>query len=275
MHSRKGTEGNQRATRGAAAAWMLAGAMATGAAQATEPQAWRLLDEGNAIGCAQAFAHTARTRWAKGDRTGAARNGYWAARCAMQAGERKAALRWRDWVAAHGAGTWHGKLVQGGRTNPRSEEGRWLVRSVIVVESNGEADAVSHKGALGLMQVMPATGREVLGDVSTTSTRRCLLDARCNVAVGSRYLATQLRAFEGNLIDALAAYNAGPARAKRWRSGSRRRDPIEYVDRIPIPETREYVSKVLARLWEATERPGERSRTRALVQRLQWPRMRS
>ncbi len=96
-----------------------------------------------------------------------------------------------------------------------------LVRSVIRHESAGRPDAVSVKGAMGLMQLMPGTARE-LGVV-------CPFDPRENVLAGTRYL-RQLHDRLGSWGKAVAGYHAGPARALAGRLG---------------PETRRYVGRVL------------------------------
>jgi len=98
---------------------------------------------------------------------------------------------------------------------------RRLIESVIQQESGYDADAVSHKGAMGLMQLMPATAREL--------RVRCPFDPRENVLGGARYLRA-LRDRFGGWPKALAAYHAGPAR----------------VERGVIPgTTRRYVARVL------------------------------
>ena len=97
-----------------------------------------------------------------------------------------------------------------------------LIRSVIRHESAGDPGAVSHRGAMGLMQLMPPTAHE-LGVV-------CAFHPRQNIVGGTRYLRVQRDRF-GSWRRALAAYHAGPARVER--------------DRIPS-ETRRYVRRVLA-----------------------------
>lgn len=103
-----------------------------------------------------------------------------------------------------------------------------LIHAVITVESKHNPKAISKKGAIGLMQLMPATAQ----DFGLNRVR--LQDNRQNILVGAKYLKALLRQFDGNLELALAAYNAGPAAVKK------------YHDRIPpFEETKLYVPKVL------------------------------
>lgn len=104
-----------------------------------------------------------------------------------------------------------------------------LVRAVIKVESNFQPHARSPKGAVGLMQVMPATGRR-FGAVD-------LRDPRSNLSAGTQYLRWLLNRFDEDLTLALAAYNAGEGAVEKYG----RRIP-------PFAETQGYVSKVLANL---------------------------
>jgi soluble lytic murein transglycosylase-like protein len=103
-----------------------------------------------------------------------------------------------------------------------------LLHAVISAESAYRAQAVSHKGARGLMQVMPATGARYGFDAAA------LAEPASNIAAGSRYLADLVAMFAGDLRLALAAYNAGEHAVLRHG----RRVP-------PYPETEAYVPKVL------------------------------
>ncbi len=108
-----------------------------------------------------------------------------------------------------------------------------LLKAVMAVESNFNPYAVSDKGATGLMQLMPATARDMY--VSD------LLDPAQNIEGGARYLRMLIDQFGGDLEKVLAAYNAGPEAVRRAGGA------------VPnIPETRAYVRKVVE-LWKAFE----------------------
>ncbi|TXK33189.1 lytic transglycosylase domain-containing protein [Ottowia sp. GY511] len=110
-----------------------------------------------------------------------------------------------------------------------------LLYSVAAAESAFNADAVSHKGALGLMQIMPATAaRYGVTGYSLDTGRHNVLEPHVNAQVGSRYLADLLRRYSGDPSLAIAAYNAGEGAVAK------------YGNRIPpYPETQRYVERVM------------------------------
>jgi soluble lytic murein transglycosylase len=121
----------------------------------------------------------------------------------------------------------------------------FLVAGLIRQESFFNPVAVSPAGAVGLMQVMPETGRGLARRVGIGSyDPRMLREPELNVRLGTLFLADQLRRWGGKPTDAFAAYNAGPGRIARWRSLPEYRDEDVFVERIPIAETRDYVKKV-------------------------------
>ncbi len=121
----------------------------------------------------------------------------------------------------------------------------FLVAALIRQESAFNTDAVSGAGAIGLMQVMPATGRELArrgGPDPFSAT--ALRVADINIHLGSRYLARMLGRYDGQLPLVLAAYNAGPTRANRWSGLPEASDLLRFTERIPFFETRNYVKSV-------------------------------
>ena len=106
--------------------------------------------------------------------------------------------------------------------------------------------AQSPVGARGLMQLMPATGKEVASSLGKRQASSDLFDVEHNVLLGSAYYRQLLDRFGGNRIFALTAYNAGPHRVKRWRGKSGARLPVDvWVETIPYKETRNYVQAVM------------------------------
>jgi soluble lytic murein transglycosylase-like protein len=100
---------------------------------------------------------------------------------------------------------------------------RVLVRSVMAAESGFQPDAVSAKGAIGLMQLMPQTAQDLGADPH---------DPAQNVDAGVRYLRDLLTRYDGGLWRALAAYNAGAGAVDKYGSVPPYRETIEYVNRI-------------------------------------------
>ncbi|HQR46393.1 MAG TPA: lytic transglycosylase domain-containing protein, partial [Thermoanaerobaculia bacterium] len=119
-----------------------------------------------------------------------------------------------------------------------------LVFGLVRQESVFSPDIRSHAGAVGLMQVMPATGRQ-LHRREGHGTRPDLRNPAVNVRLGVSYLRQLLDAFGGDVVLALAGYNAGPGRARRWRADLGAQPPDEFVESIPVSETRLYVKRVL------------------------------
>lgn len=126
-----------------------------------------------------------------------------------------------------------------------------LVHAIIHRESMFNTHAVSHAGARGLMQLMPGTAREVARKTGQGYTQEKLtLDPHFNVLMGSTYLQQMLHRYNGYYPMAVAAYNAGPGRVDQWirefgdpRTG--KVDLIDWIEQIPIYETRNYVQRVM------------------------------
>jgi len=125
-----------------------------------------------------------------------------------------------------------------------------LVLAVIRQESGFDGKAISRAGARGLMQLMPATARAIARKNKLGySRKRLLTDQHYNLQLGSAYLARLLDRYDGSTLLALAAYNAGPSNVARWMStyGDPRSDwvdPIDWIESIPLEETRNYVQRI-------------------------------
>jgi soluble lytic murein transglycosylase len=135
----------------------------------------------------------------------------------------------------------------------------YLVAGLIRQESMFNANAVSGAGAVGLMQVMPATGRALArrAGIRNFDVNR-LKGPDLNVQLGTMFFADLLNQYDGRLVDVLAAYNAGPGRLARWRSLEEYRESELFAERIPYAETRDYVKVVQqnARIYAAIYGPG-------------------
>ncbi|NDH64222.1 MAG: lytic transglycosylase domain-containing protein, partial [Alphaproteobacteria bacterium] len=120
-------------------------------------------------------------------------------------------------------------------------------------ESSFNAAAVSTSGALGLMQLLPGTARDVAGRLAVPFIQDKLTrDPAYNVQLGSQYMVEMLQRFGGSYEIALAAYNAGPNRVARWLEPSSLGDPrtgkidmVDWIELIPFRETRNYVQRIM------------------------------
>ena len=121
-----------------------------------------------------------------------------------------------------------------------------LLRALVAVESGGRSDAVSAKGARGLLQVMPATARAEAARLGLGSLdEEALYQPAVNLRIGASYLARLLDRYSGDEAFALAAYNAGPTALNRWRKRLPHLASLEVVLREGYPETRLHVTRVL------------------------------
>ncbi len=119
------------------------------------------------------------------------------------------------------------------------------VYAVIRQESAFAPGAISHAGAIGLMQLMPATAREVAGKTGRSPPQRPdLIDPALNIALGTAYLAEMQRRFNGHPLVASAAYNAGPTAVRRWLPETSMPGAL-WMTEIPYAETRQYARRVL------------------------------
>ncbi len=129
---------------------------------------------------------------------------------------------------------------------------RAAIYAIARQESRFDVDAVSYSGALGVMQLMPATAEETAGMLKIGySAQRLTTDVAYNALLGSTYLGRQLARFNGSLVLAAAAYNAGGGNVNKWiasfgNPSDANVDPVVWIELIPFVQTRKYVQRVVA-----------------------------
>lgn len=135
---------------------------------------------------------------------------------------------------------------------PASAQANWtLVHAIARQESQFDRQAESPVGARGLMQLMPGTAREQAGKMGLPyDGSRLFSDTGYNMQLGSGYFDRIRGQWGGNLVLAIASYNAGPGNARKWvnANGDPRlpgADVVKWIEQIPIFETRNYVQRVL------------------------------
>lgn len=136
-------------------------------------------------------------------------------------------------------------------TVPDDHSANWtMIHAIARQESQFDRQIVSSAGARGLMQLMPGTAREVAGKLGMGYELSSLNDPHYNIRLGSTYFRQMLNYYGGSYPLAVAAYNAGPGNVNKWlRANGDPRMPggdiVQWVEDIPIYETRNYVQRVL------------------------------
>ena len=126
-----------------------------------------------------------------------------------------------------------------------------LTLAVARQESEMNPSAISGSGARGFMQIMPRTAKQVARNLSIDYDKKRLTnDINYNILLGSTYLHNLLKQYKGSYVIALAAYNAGPKVVRKWlqQYGDPRTpaiDKVDWIERLPYAETRNYVQRVL------------------------------
>ena len=150
-----------------------------------------------------------------------------------------------------------------------------LVYAIMRQESAFNPHALSPAGARGLMQVMPATARLIDSKVKGKDD---LYDPGVNMALGQRYVRALLDndVVQGDLIRLAAAYNGGPGNLAKWkRKQDMRGDPgddaLLFIETVPSPETRAYITRVLYNYWMYSHRLGHPTPSLELLAAGQWP----
>ncbi len=122
----------------------------------------------------------------------------------------------------------------------------FLIAAMILEESRYNQEIVSWAGAIGLMQIMPATGRELAQSLKIRRFRTAMLkQPDVNIRMGTKYIAYLNSLFDGNPMLVIGAYNGGPGRMKRWVASKNIKDIDEFVEKITIRETRLHIKKVI------------------------------
>jgi len=138
-----------------------------------------------------------------------------------------------------------------------------VILAVARQESEFNTVTMSGAGARGILQVMPLTARHICRSYKIRcDIPRLMKDAAYNTMMGSAYISDRMDEFSGSYILAIAGYNAGPGRAREWirefgDPRDPRVDPIDWIHRIPIQETRDYVQRVLSNIQIYRARLGE------------------
>jgi soluble lytic murein transglycosylase len=141
-------------------------------------------------------------------------------------------------------------------------------------ETEFDTDIVSGAGARGILQVMKGTASHVCHEYKIKCNHQQLVaDASYNTMIASAYVADRMAEFSGSYVLGLSSYNAGPGRTRQWirEFGDPRMagvDPIDWIERIPIEETRRYVAKVLSNIQIYRARLGDEATALRLDQDL-------
>lgn len=115
-----------------------------------------------------------------------------------------------------------------------------VIYSMINIESHFDKNAVSNKGAVGLMQILPSTAQELATELSIDSYD--LKEPEQNILLGTYYIGKLCKRF-GNLRTALCAYNAGPSNVSLWLKDGDKSPDGENLEKIPFGQTKSYVEK--------------------------------
>ena len=123
---------------------------------------------------------------------------------------------------------------------------KMLVYAIIKAESNFESNITSSSGAMGLMQLMDSTAKEMAEKLEMEySAKEILYQPDTNIKIGTRYFAELLKRYENNIYLALTAYNAGIGNVDRWIENGIIKEDGSDIENIPYKETNNYVRKIL------------------------------
>jgi soluble lytic murein transglycosylase-like protein len=127
----------------------------------------------------------------------------------------------------------------------------YLIPAIMRQESTYHESIGSHAGALGLMQIIPPTGKLIASELNQEFRTDMLFEPKTNIIFGAYYISKRLSQFDGCKIKALASYNGGAHNVQRWvnRNSEILDDPYLFAEFIAFSETRNYVKKVLGNYW--------------------------
>ena len=120
----------------------------------------------------------------------------------------------------------------------------YLIYAIIKAESNFDQDAVSHREAKGLMQLMYSTAEEIAKKVNVDLNEENILEPDININLGTKYISMLIQKY-GNINLALAAYNAGSGNVDGWIEKGTLKEDGSDIENIPFTETNNYVRKIL------------------------------
>lgn len=121
---------------------------------------------------------------------------------------------------------------------------KYLIFAIIKAESNFDQDAVSHREAKGLMQLMYSTAEEIAKKVNVDLNEENILKPDININLGTKYISMLIQKY-GNINLALAAYNAGSGNVDGWIEKGTLKEDGSDIENIPFTETNNYVRKIL------------------------------
>jgi peptidoglycan lytic transglycosylase len=148
-----------------------------------------------------------------------------------------------------------------------------LVYGFMRQESAFNPKARSYVGAMGLMQLMPATARIVATRYAPEAQGGNPYDPSVNMSLGQAYIGSLLGEVDNNLVRTVAGYNGGPGNVMRWDNTlNASADPLLYVASIPLNETRDFVQRVLANYWMYQVRLGQPTPSLDQIAAHEWPR---
>lgn len=121
----------------------------------------------------------------------------------------------------------------------------FLVYAIVKGESGFDSKAVSKSGAVGLMQLMDNTAKEVANRIHIKYDENTLYDPESNIQIGTRYFSELMKKYDQNIYISLAAYNAGQGTVDKWISEERIQSDGSDIENIPYKETNNYVRKIM------------------------------